>query len=212
MLEPESIFASLPEPPSEPGTSDRLFPEHEDPGNNALVNWSSSDWLLYASSYKVAGDVLVNQLPPGSGQQDTLVYPILFLYRHYLELHLKVTIGTLRRLVGESHEIPAGHKIEGLWQTLIGLHRQARLKPPATSLVDLGRLINEFGKIDPASTAFRYPVDMEGKPSLPGRRVINLRNVRDVIAKMDMLLGGFHSYVADHLQFKLNMEREMREG
>jgi hypothetical protein len=61
------------------------------------------------------------------------------------------------------------------------------------------------------STAFRYPVDKDGNPSLPGIKYINLRNVREVMAKIAMLLDGAYSMAYEHLQFNLDMEREFRD-
>ena len=46
----ENIFSFMPELPSMPGPDDRLFgPQEELANNGALVNWSSSEWSLYAS-------------------------------------------------------------------------------------------------------------------------------------------------------------------
>jgi hypothetical protein len=206
----QSVVEFMPKLPSMPGPEDSLFAEQADVWNNALVNWSSSDWSLYASGYKEAGDVLVNKVENRSSGHDALVYPILFLYRQYLELHIKLSIRTAKLFLGEGREIPQGHKIQLLWAVLDDLYRRAFPDQSTEPLDQTGRLIREFAKVDPYSTAFRYPVDLEGNPSLPGLQAINLRNVRDVIAKMDMLLSGAHGYACEHLQWKLDMEREFQ--
>lgn len=207
----QSIVEFMPKLPSMPGPDDSLFAEQADVRNNALVNWSPSDWSLYASGYKEAGDALVNKIENQSSGHDTLVYPILFLYRQYLELHIKLSIRTVKLFLGEGHKIPQGHKIEVLWEVLDGLYQRAFPEQSTEPLDQTGRLIREFAKVDPYSTAFRYPVDLEGNPSLLGLQAINLRNVRDVIAKMDMLLSGAHDYAYEHLQWKLDMEREFQD-
>ena len=79
-----------------------------------------------------------------------------------------------------------------------------------TELNEISRLIGEFSKVDPLSMAFRYPVDKTGTPSLPGITHINLRNVRDVVAKIAIILSGANAQVYEHLQFKLEQEREFR--
>jgi hypothetical protein len=208
----ESSYSFMPELPRMPGPDDRLFGPQQDVANNgALVNWPSSAWSLYASSYKEAGDVLVNKVESRSSGHDVLVYPILFLYRQYLELYLKLSIRTVRIFLDEGREIPTGHKIEQLWEHLDGLYRRAFPDQSTDALDQTGRLIREFAVVDPQSTAFRYPVDLKGNPSLPGLRSIDLVNVRDVIAKMDMLLGGAHTQAYEYLQWKLEMEREFRD-
>jgi len=45
--------------------------------------------------------------------------------------------------------------------------------------------------------AFRYPFDRDGNPLLSGIDVINLRNIRDVISKISVILDGA-SYQLDH--------------
>ena len=207
-----SVFAELgiPELPGLPNASDQLFSSQEDWWNNACMNWSSSGWSLYASGYKEAADALVAKVEERSTNQDTFVYPVLFLYRQYLELQLKMMVRTLRHLQGTGRDFPTGHKIDALWTEAEKLLRQAFPDESKVELKETGRLIHEFAKVDPLSTAFRYPVDKDGNPSLPGIRYINLRNVRDVIAKVAMLLDGAYSMAYEHLQYKLEMENEYR--
>lgn len=80
-----SVFADLgiPELPGLPTSKDQLFSTQEDWWNNACMNWSSSGWSLYASGYKEAADALVTKVEERSTNQDTFVYPVLFLYRQY---------------------------------------------------------------------------------------------------------------------------------
>lgn len=208
-----SIFAELgiPDLPGLPSSSDTLFSTQEDWWNNACMNWSSSGWSLYASGYKEAADALVERVEERSSSQDTFVYPVLFLYRQYLELQLKMMVRTLRHLQGVGLDFPKGHRIDALWTEADKLLRQAFPDESKVELIETGRLISEFAKVDPLSTAFRYPVDNEGNPSLPGITYINLRNVRDVMAKIAMLLEGAYTMAYEHLQFKLEMEREYRD-
>lgn len=206
------IFAELgiPDLPGMPGPSDQLFSTQEDWWNNACLNWSSSGWSLYASGYREAADALVANVEQTSSSQDTFVYPVLFLYRQYLELQLKIMLRTLRHLHDIGRDFPKSHKIDALWDETQKLLIQSFPEQPADEVIETGRLIHEFAKVDPLSTAFRYPVDKDGNPSLPGIRYINLRNIREVMAKIAMLLDGAYSMAYEHLQHKLEMEREFR--
>lgn len=208
-----SIFAELgiPELPGLPTSEDQLFSTQEDWWNNACMNWSSSGWSLYASGYKEAADALVTKVEERSTNQDTFVYPVLFLYRQYLELQLKMMVRTLRHLQDIGRDFPKGHKIDVIWTEAERLLRQAFPDESRAELVETGRLIHEFANVDPLSTAFRYPVDKDGNPSLPGIKHINLRNVREVMAKIAMLLDGAYSMAYEHLQCKLEMECEFRD-
>ena len=208
-----SVFAELgiPELPGLPTSEDQLFSTQEDWWNNACMNWSSSGWSLYASGYKEAADALVTKVEEHSTNQDTFVYPVLFLYRQYLELQLKMMVRTLQHLQDIGRDFPKGHRLDLLWTEADKLLRQAFPDESTIELVETGRLIREFANVDPLSTAFRYPVDRDGSPSLPGIKYINLRNVREVMAKVAMLLDGAHTIAYEHLQYKLEMEREFRD-
>jgi hypothetical protein len=47
---------------------------------------------LFAEGYKTAADILVKQVVEHSSHQDTLVYPIVFLYQQHIELRFKEII------------------------------------------------------------------------------------------------------------------------
>lgn len=202
------LFDELFEPPGYPSPNDKLFTSHEDWWNNACLNWSGYSWSLYAAGYKEAADLLVASVEQRTAGQDILVYPILFLYRQYLELEIKDTLQMARRLQGVSGENPMHHRIDQLWRELSKLLLVISPHDSVAELQEIGRMIEEFSKVDPGSMAFRYPVDRAGEPSLPGITHINLRNVRDVIAKIAIILSGANSQVHEYLQCKLQQERE----
>ena len=57
----------------------------------------------------------------------------------------------------------------------VGVHRPGDSEE---AIRHIKRLIDEFCTVDPLATAFRYPEDREGNPSLPGISTINLRNIK----------------------------------
>lgn len=100
-----------------------------------------------------------------------------------------------RRYLDIPGDLPLHHRIVDLWSEL---HQHLLAIAPGDSvakLAEVRRLIGEFSAVDPTSMAFRYPEDKNGNPSLPGLTHINLRNVRDVIEKVNTLLGGAGSHV-----------------
>jgi hypothetical protein len=52
--------------------------------NVACVNWSRDDWPGYIEGFRRAARYLVLQVDKTGRDQDFLVFPILFLYRHHL--------------------------------------------------------------------------------------------------------------------------------
>lgn len=68
-------------PASLPTDEDKLFTTAEDYWNNACLNFLHDGWALYTIGYKDAADMLVSQVETHGRHHDTLVYPIIFLYR-----------------------------------------------------------------------------------------------------------------------------------
>jgi len=178
-----------------PDATDILFGPAGDWWNNACL--LPGAWG-YIAGYKIAADKLVSDIESNRQDQDKLVYPIVFLYRQYLELAVKGLIQDGRRLLDIDDWTPiTHHRIDRLWPICSGLLAQISPGDSVEEVAQIGRLIDEFCRIDPTSMAFRYPSDKEGKPSLVGLGVINLRNIRDVISKISVILDGA-SYQLDH--------------
>lgn len=78
-------------------------------------------WLLYVKGYKEAGDLLIKQCQ--SVNKNILVYPICFMYRHYIEIQLKELITKYEEFimgdVGSLEGIPkkiSHHELDKLWR------------------------------------------------------------------------------------------------
>jgi hypothetical protein len=207
---PPVDWSELLERPALPSSEDRLFTSQEDWWNNACINWCHDGWNLYTSGYKEAADLLVQGVEQRSAGHDSLVYPVLFLYRQYLELQIKDLIRQGRRLQSISGEFPKHHHIGNLWEVCHKLLSEISPHDSVVELKEIARLIAEFSAVDPTSMAFRYPQDKDGNPSLPGMSHINLRNVREVIGKISIILTGASIQLSEYLSFKQEMEREFR--
>jgi hypothetical protein len=206
--QPESSGGNLFVLPSLPTSNDKLFDQHGDWWNNACLNWCHDTWTIYAYGYKEAADMIVGTLEVQRGPRDALVYPVLFLYRQYIELQLKDTIRLARIWLNLGSDFPKTHRIDELWKEL---HRYLMTISPDDSpdtLIEIGRLVDEFAKVDPLSMAFRYPEDKAGAKSLPGIERINLRNVREVIGKMSIILEGANIQLDEYLQCRFEQEQE----
>ena len=79
-----------------------------------VVAMSSQNWWQYTMGYKEAGDLLL-QNTLGGGRQHVLVFPIIFMYRHYIELQLKEIILNNWAYLDISEDFPTYHNIEKLW-------------------------------------------------------------------------------------------------
>ena len=105
-----------------PRKGDQLVRDDEgDWWHNARLNLFYDNWNMYAEGYKVAGNVLVEYIKEKQFDQDYLVYPIVFLYRQYIELQLKAIIRDGNQLLDIPEKFPHHHKIYELWKKCGGI-------------------------------------------------------------------------------------------
>lgn len=176
--------------PELPASKDNIFSTSEDWWDSACLSLGHDRWSLYAIGYKEAADVLVEHTEVNKQKQDFLVYPILFLYRQYLELAIKDLITQANGLLNQSDKFPPHHKISELWQICDSLLERLSPGNATAHRQEVSRLLLEFSEVDPLSMAFRYPEDKFGNVSLSGLTHININNVKDVIAKIAIILDG----------------------
>jgi hypothetical protein len=132
----------------------------------------------------------------------------LFLYRHYVELYLKALVQDAGEVLNAAPEQGDGHRLLPIWNRL--RDRLVALDPnSATTWLDRAQaLITELDTLDPGSFTFRYPVEKTGIPTLAPPRLVDMKHFADVIAELDMVLGGADAYVGRILDAKREYEGE----
>jgi hypothetical protein len=197
-----------------PGREDELFvASGSDWWNTAHINHGSGDrWSVYANGYKDAADIVVDRINETQRHQDFLVYPVMYLYRQYLELMIKNLIRHAWMLLDEQEHDPLdSHDIKRYWTMCCKLLDRVSPDDSTTELRHIGRLIEEFCMHDPSSFAFRYPVSKPDKqsgkrrPNLTALKQVNLRNVQEVMRKIDGLLAGAEAQIDHYLDLKADM-------
>jgi len=160
-----------------------LFSERKDWWNAARLEiGSKAEGLsIYSRGYKDAADRLVEYAQTDKTSINLLVFPILFLYRHYLELALKeIIIAATRYLAMEQNDIK-GHDLIRLWERVKGLISEANLDIPNTEMSAVANQISQFHKLDESSETFRYPVDNKGNIFKNLSEYINIENVKEIV-------------------------------
>lgn len=158
----------------------RLFTSRPGSGN-VVLNFCNprEEFGIFAHAYHSAAQHLVGQMKGNTGYRDYEAYPILFLYRHALELYLKAIVfkgATLLKLLSEEtidysnfftkHELssllPAIQIIWKLvdWDWDFGIEQ-------VKTFEDFSDMVKDLEEIDPSSFSFRYPVDKRFKAVLP---------------------------------------------
>lgn len=153
---------------------------------NFVVSFTANptnDFGVFAKGYTLAADRLTNLLLERTRFSDYEAYPIVFLYRHALELALKhiiytsVTLSAFKSLDNIEGKLKNTHDLSKLAQTVESL--LSLLFPEDDSLRDVIAIVkktcSEFSDIDPKSDGYRYPIDIKGQRSTKQHQMINLR-------------------------------------
>ena len=204
-------------------------------GSTHRPPWNSG-WLDIAYSNKEAADHLVDWLVAGgrtgpmSGTH--LTYPIMALYRHYVEVKLKGLLldlqewdGLAKILSGENDKQPKrefNHQILEIWSDvrkllyqidaseldIEGVREQVDAKYDA-----IENRIKEFNDVDGQATSFRYPVKKNGEPTLgiPLSKS-ELLHVKGVVDALEFYLSGISCGVHETITGVLEALAYQREA
>jgi hypothetical protein len=196
-----------------PEKGDLLFTSGDDWWHNACLNYMFDDWELYVIGYKKAADALVEKIKKTQRDQDFLVFPIVFLYRQYLELSLKLLVKLGNELLDENQDFPKKHELDKLWKICRSMLVKIEPKVSQHDLEAIDEAITQFCTIDPTSQAFRYPVLKGGDKSIPSDvRYINLRQLSDVMEKIANFLDSAATEISVYLDYKHEMDREFQDN
>ncbi len=179
---------------------------------SACVNWltqSPSNWHLYATGYRYGARALLDQLLETTFHRDTLVYPIIFLYRQAIELWLKCILKRGAELFDDAGVEDLGHReIDKLWVACRKLLERMQDSLP-DEIETIQANIIEFSDLDKRSFAFRYPTTKQGQPSLrEDLRDVNLRHFGEVAEGVVNFLDA----VDTDIQVRVDAMSEMMHG
>jgi hypothetical protein len=155
-----------------------------DPGLYAAESWHARAW-----GFKRAADTLASDVLMARGEADLMIYPLVFLYRHQLELHLKDLILTGNELVDNPIKLK-DHALDGLWKDCRNILEKIGIEVDIPETRHFEESLAVLNSVDRTSTAFRYPVTKSGAPTLPpDLAAIDAENLRNVMDRMDFFLG-----------------------
>jgi hypothetical protein len=159
-----------------------------------------ADWFHYAEGYKQAGDVLIEWVERQKGLADSVIHPLCFLYRHYLELTLKSIIVDCQAWLGKSGKLPLSHEIQDLWKICRALLEEIYGEDFLGDKSAIEEKINTFIRIAPPHDAFRYPISKKGKLSFPEAHYVNVRVLGEEIHEIWKFFFGISNDVAEKLK------------
>ena len=174
-------------------------------GDRALTQSTTIDgaWLpadrltrfaLITDGYRRAADHLVDQALRDYTERDFLVYPIVFSYRHFIELSLKYLVDSYGSYVGLEANWKT-HELDPLWEAFKSMLEKHGVQSNSADPV-VEACIAEFAKIDVRSFSFRYPTDTKGRLISFDVDALDLENLRDVMEGVSNYFTGTDGYLS----------------
>ena len=168
-----------------------LFSENGNWQANACLNFQPDMSHGYIYGYKKAADSLVERIIKDRAEIDYLIYPVVFLYRHHIELQLKNLLELNVRLHESEEKVPATHKIKNLWPRVKGYYRKINNSNNQEEIKFVDRIMDELCTIDPESMSFRYSKMKDGKLPNENLKRINVEVFSSVVGKVSDVLETF---------------------
>ncbi|MEQ1889539.1 MAG: hypothetical protein ABL951_10225 [Alphaproteobacteria bacterium] len=183
-----------------PRNGDRLFL----PGGDA---WLAQDprerRYRLAKGYKRSGDVLIQRTVNDLSDRHNLVYPIIFCYRHYIELALKAMIVDYGPWKG-INSTRMGHDLIFLWNQFKKIAEIYGGHNP-TDMAAVESYIVEFNEFDPGSFSLRYATNTQDKLIVFPISSINLINLYEVMNGVE----NFFECADLHFNSTMDLENDL---
>jgi len=178
-----------------PKAGDDPFDVHDGDGSHAKLSEDDfSRFVFMKKGYFRSAEALVDIALENWMEKDMLVYPILFLYRHALEINLKYIINFYGRHV-EVEPVWDTHDFEKLWPSFLQVLDRFGTDDPDRADQYVGAIIAQFGKVDPRSFSYRYPCDRTGTPIPLVQKRMDLENLKDVMEGIFSYFIGVDAYL-----------------
>jgi len=186
-----------------------VFKPDPDPSLNAYLDRVAVPWCLYADGYYKAAALLINQCETFY-DRNTLIYPIVFLYRQYIELAFKEFILDGSRYRENLSPPQTHHNLNRLWQLCAEIIRERKLPVPPAHIQMIEKVVGEFNTYDPSSEAFRYPVTKRGARSLASAEVpLSIRGLAQTMKEVEGCLRNLDALLDADTSLQREFNREI---
>lgn len=202
----------------------RFFSKDHFHGNVVLncMRFPKGELAAYGRSYHEAAQQLVKHMA-ASHYRDPDACPIVFLYRHAVELYLKAVIhwgNSLLLLNGkpivQHRNIFTEHRLTVLLKSVKRILKfQKALDNWGDShfndFSDVETVIKELEELDPGSYSFRYPITTKGHDALPHHFVFNVIAFGEKFDRLLRILDGTATMVYEDFQSQAESHYELQQ-
>jgi hypothetical protein len=180
---------------------------------NARIGFSSDMSLGYTEGYKKAGRILFQHLDGNRFWVDMLVYPIVYCYRHHLELQLKRIIKFGYTLLEQEDKTKHVHPLKTLWlqaKELLNVVYQNNDTKEYIACVEY--YIFELDTLDPSGFEFRYDKRKDGDSTLLNTKFIHLDNLVDILEELCNCIGAIAYDLEMNYEYQCDMYRQVQQS
>lgn len=194
-------------------------------GYHGFINLGSGgrrpteEFDAYGETFRKAGQTLAQSLDDNPTYDPFEACPIIYSYRQAIELYFKAILRAgqaLLKLDGETlkfdQSILINHRLSPFLRPLRVLYQQFGW---SHSYEDCASFVTSIEEIDPLSFAWRYPVDKEGRRSLPENLVFNVldfaQRAERVLEILYEVLHGIEHSIEQTTEYLSNFEDDWCE-
>ncbi|MCM3786218.1 hypothetical protein M3231_25000 [Neobacillus mesonae] len=202
-----------------PKMGKKLFKSTNDYYTFSHFGWGdiNPQFYGYIKGYKESADTLVKFALDSKRIEilDTYIFPILFLYRQFIELSLKSLYleysdePMVDKIKGVKQ---AGHNLETMWKNLKPIVIEASdSKEEKDTIKTVESYILQYHDFDKGSFKFRYPIDKDYNPLLKDEERIDIVNLKECMTELDNFFGGADGKLDFLKESKYEQEQYLRE-
>ena len=187
-----------------PSKGDKAFKDVPFSPTGASPHWLSEisnlfggdyQWAI-AAGFKEAADKVVDSLAATKERMDVFFFPVVYLYRHAIELSLKglVNDGIYLQILKDDQDLQdilASHNLHSLWSRVRLVLKAIWSDGDEEDVDAVEKIILEFHQVDKSGQRLRYSKDKQGKSHvdiLPGR--VDLIVLKQTMECLFHFLGG----------------------
>lgn len=185
--------------------------------SSTLGNQKVDAKYAYINGYYQAGNHLIETSIKMTNtiDKDSLIYPICFNYRHYIELHLKSLIEKSEILYDKMEQLgylQNGELPEKISHSLDNTHSLYELLASLKNILffiaisneefpkDIEKYIQQMHDTDKNGQKYRYHKNKSGKLHFPSEESYNIENMSKIMEEVNSMLWAIDSHIFHYIE------------
>ena len=187
-----------------------IYVKHSPSLSEKVSEIECEEWLEYFEGYKKAAIRLIDNSftdPKEFQTEEYIVYPILYIYRHMIELGLKLILYDIEQTYGEKDLVKFDHSLVDRWNEVkkraekyltekFGSNNSKGIDKPFRNLEEMldniETEVNFVNNLDFKGMNFRYPVNKKRKKSIDKEFNFSIVQLRQKIKMTHDLLSEIY--------------------